>query len=77
MWCVCFPEAVRALHEGFYIDYQYRLKISLSLSEDKFVAVSTTQNKRFCLKQKFVLAFREEALKDRLLVGGNSHGKSS
>src|SRR6266567_2538039 len=54
----------------------YRLKISLSLSEDKFVAISPTQGKRLCLRQKFVLGSREEVLRERLLVGGNGHGKS-
>ena len=52
------------------------LKISLSLSEDKFVAISTTRGKRLWLRQKFVLGSREEVLRDRLLVGGNGHGKS-
>jgi len=36
-----------------------RLKISLSHSEGKFVAISTTQNKRLCLRQKAVLGLEK------------------
>ena len=43
------------LTRPFCESFSCRLKISLSHSEGKFVAISTTQNKRLCLRQKAVL----------------------
>jgi len=51
------------------------LKISLSLSEGKFVAISPTQGKRLCLRQKFVLGL-EKRHEREIARGRNGHGQS-